>query len=515
MTTETNGVPPGLKRDGWWLDVPPPLVSTTGTKRRGIRLLAVLIVADLLFWDQAGVPALSLALFLAILALFAVDRPKVLAVVGLIFGLLPLVETVQALSLAFAIASVLGFVVFHVARGQAGPLWRQVLRFAPRMPAMAVRDAIVAVAGFTALTMDRTVQRQKLRALVLPLGLGMIFAALLAEANPVIQAWADRALNDFPDLSDLISRVFFCAGIAFVIWPCIAVAGQAFRLDPKAPKGAKETRRSLGIVTARSVTHSLMLFNAMFALQLGLDATYLWSESALPAGLSHAAYAHRGAYPLVVTALLAGGFALIAGPFARESRLLRGMLLLWVGQNVVLTLSALYRLDLYIVEYGLTYLRAHAAIWMVLVAIWLVMIALQVTQRNDKRWFVPGSFGLAIVTLYLCSFVNFAGLIADHNLTASRENRLPNGLDRYYVCKLGDHAYASMARHISLTGQDPCEDYGWINVLRPVPKGWRDWSFRAYRVAKAGEAHSLAADTAKADTAKAGEAKAGDAYSGR
>ena len=60
------------------------------------------------------------------------------------------------------------------------------------------------------------------------------------------------------------------------------------------------------------MSRSLILFNALFALQTGLDLAYLWGGANLPDGMSHAEYAHRGAYPLIATALLAAGFVLIA-----------------------------------------------------------------------------------------------------------------------------------------------------------------------------------------------------------
>ena len=46
--------------------------------------------------------------------------------------------------------------------------------------------------------------------------------------------------------------------------------------------------------------------------QTVLDAAYLWGGVALPDGMTYASYAHRGAYPLIVTALLAAGFVLAA-----------------------------------------------------------------------------------------------------------------------------------------------------------------------------------------------------------
>ena len=49
------------------------------------------------------------------------------------------------------------------------------------------------------------------------------------------------------------------------------------------------------------MSRSLILFNALFALQTVLDLTYLWGGASLPDGMSHAEYAHRGAYPLIAT----------------------------------------------------------------------------------------------------------------------------------------------------------------------------------------------------------------------
>ena len=50
----------------------------------------------------------------------------------------------------------------------------------------------------------------------------------------------------------------------------------------------------------------------LFAVQTNLDVTFLWGNAALPADITYAAYAHRGAYPLILTALLAAGFVLVA-----------------------------------------------------------------------------------------------------------------------------------------------------------------------------------------------------------
>ncbi len=89
----------------------------------------------------------------------------------------------------------------------------------------------------------------------------------------------------------------------------------------------------------------LILFNFLFLLQNLLDIKYLWGGSALPSGMTYASYAHRGAYPLIATALLAAVFTLIcfsgnkSHPSWRPAKLL---VYLWLAQNIFLVGSAIF-----------------------------------------------------------------------------------------------------------------------------------------------------------------------------
>ena len=159
-------------------------------------------------------------------------------------------------------------------------------------------------------------------------------------------------------------------------------------------------------------------------MQTGLDLAYLWGGLALPNGMSHAEYAHRGAYPLIVTALLAAGFVLIAmrpgGP-AEKSRLIRPLVLAWIGQNILLVISSIFRLDLYIAAFSLTYLRLAAFIWMGLVATGLALMLIQIIRGKSNSWlFNANAISLALV-LYGCCFLNAPWLVAYYNVEHCRE----------------------------------------------------------------------------------------------
>jgi hypothetical protein len=246
-----------------------------------------------------------------------------------------------------------------------------------------------------------------------------------------------------------------------------------------------------GLVNLGAVTLSLWLFNAMFAVQTGLDLAYLWGGAALPAGMGHAEYAHRGAYPLLATALLAGAFALISKLYAAESRVLRGLLLAWIGQTVLLVGSALYRLQSYVEAYGLTYLRISAAVWMGVVALGLGLLAFAVWRGRSTGWFALRCAALGAGVLYACCFVNFAAVIAAHNLAA----RLEGGPDWVYLCDLGPDAFAPLHRAgaeavcAGVYGRSDGIDYG-VDLQPPALEGWRDWSWRSVRVLREAYAYS-------------------------
>ena len=96
------------------------------------------------------------------------------------------------------------------------------------------------------------------------------------------------------------------------------------------------------------ILRSLVVFNLMFAVQTSMDIAYLWRGVALPDGMSYASYAHRGAYPLILTALLAASFVIAAmrpGSAAERAPVIRALVFLWIAQNVVLVVSSMLRLD--------------------------------------------------------------------------------------------------------------------------------------------------------------------------
>jgi Domain of unknown function (DUF4173) len=454
---------------------------------------ACVALADWLFY---GWPiGISLALFLGVLGVVAVsiNRTRVprntQMVMSAVFvaGLLAVIEDSNGLSQTVAALATALFVIVMTAR-QASSWQRDLLEAVTipfRGPFQLIGDLFGALRHMTRRTPGWL---GWLVAWIVPLSVFAVFLALFSSANPLIE---HRLMQiNFRALFDVLvsERTVFWGLVACAVWPLIR---RRIRRTP-APKQehlivAAESADLDYLLGVQAVSRSLILFNALFALQTALDLAYLWGGASLPDGMSHAEYAHRGAYPLVVTALLAAGFVLIAmrpsGP-AEHSRLIRPLVVLWTGQNILLVISSIFRLNLYVAAFSLTYMRLAAFIWMALVAIGLVLILVQIERKKSNSWLLSANALSLALALYGCCFINAPWLVASYNVEHSLEiaGTGPN-LDLQYLGSLGSQAEPALRPHVKQMPQLQSVIYTCRHAYySPYSGNWRAWSFRAWRL---------------------------------
>ena len=240
------------------------------------------------------------------------------------------------------------------------------------------RSAAAARAGFG----------RRLFVLVLPVLGSTVFPHPVRAGQSADRGRARAArLCASPSTPSTFLRAIFWSVVLTAVWSLLRPPRFALRragpgLDPDF---------ALPGVSLASVTLSLLAFNLIFALQNGLDLAFLWSGAPLPAGMTLAEYAHRGAYPLIATALLAGLFVLVTlrpGSATAASRPIRLLVTLWIAQNLLLVASTMLRTFDYIEAYSLTRLRIAALIWMALVAIGLALICYRLLRGRSGGWLI-------------------------------------------------------------------------------------------------------------------------------
>ncbi len=471
MTPYTKrGLPPGLAKDAWWLNAPPdgrhgagdavtPSLPPFGVALGGVCFIALM---DWTFFNPTGgaVLAIFTTAFALILTLilrrgkgWAWDIP-VIAIVSI----LPVLSFVQTLSVWFWMLGIM----LLVARAADWPLAR-VGTLWLRLPWAGVRKLVTVEQS--RLARSRMPGLRLMREWGIAVGIGSVFVLLFALANPVIDEFLNSAFSGLISIEWGVVRLGLWVFSALMILMIFSAA--------YIPHPAPRSRRGFALPMS-TIRNALLVFNLIFAGQLVTDIFVLGFGAGLPDGMTYASYAHRGAYPLLVTALLSGAFMLIARHTAKESGWVRVLLAIWTLQNMILLGTAAYRLGLYVDAYGWTYWRLHCFVWLGLVAFGLCLVAYDLWRTRSAQWILNRSAIASIVVLYVACFVNFGEWITQANL-----NRFDKGkrVDWVYMCNLGlsNHALLSEVR----------SDYEFqpnyrSHYHKPL-ESWRQWDFRRWQ----------------------------------
>lgn len=468
------------------------------SKRRLAVLAATVALADFLSFKQAfGLNLFLLSILLTAAILLSARKPPraTTAAFYLSFSAIASAPLLEAPTASGFILSMVAVILITLKSAKLLPKKRSaipfvLLRFIPSI----LTGLPKAYRRYSRSLSGRTIFGAALQSLagwMLPLGMGVVFLILFSAANPLIEMGLHNIdLRFMLNLFD-ISRLAFWLAAATLIWPVIRP-----RLAPKCRRSSinpAENNPKIGLLDHRALVRSLATFNLLFAMQTVLDLIYLWGGAELPAGMSHAEYAHRGAYPLVATALLAAAFVLIAmrrgGP-GDTSRLIRVLVIAWIIQNVLLCLSSMLRLDLYVEAYSLTHLRLAAGAWMGLVAIGLTFILLRIALRRSNEWLVSMNLLVLATALYFGAFFDSSAFIARFNVENSQEfAQHGTPLDIHYLASLGPSAIPALDLYLSAAPEDSDKrrlaNFGRQRLAFPITsrrQAWHSWSYRQERM---------------------------------
>jgi hypothetical protein len=281
-----------------------------------------------------------------------------------------------------------------------------------------------------------------------------VFGALLTSADAVFEKMIGD-LFDW-DVYEIFTHVFW---IGFWAWVVAGFLRMTFIWKEQAAKPSTYK----GVLGAVEIS---IVLGALIALFLGfviVQARYLFGSTDVLHSmirLSYAEYARRGFFELVTVAALVLPFLLFMHWLMKkdDARLERLFRLLAGGVIVllfVIMFSALYRMRLYQIEFGLTELRLYTTAfmgWLAIVFVWFMLTVGSGAKRADR--FVFGALASAFAVLLILNVFNPDDFIVRTN--AGRVEAA-NPFDASYVVGLSaDAVPALIATLPMMNDRDRC-----------------------------------------------------------
>ncbi|MGH7654571.1 MAG: DUF4173 domain-containing protein [Gemmatimonadaceae bacterium] len=300
----------------------------------------------------------------------------------------------------------------------AAPSLRSVtLWFAATAPFVALRIAAVQTLhhGTEATHHIRSARtRAWVRGLAITLPVLVVFALLLANADPIFAASRDAIASLFASWEFVPRTVFF--GVLLVV--VLGAYGYASAGPETAPAGQGDTHSRWLTATERllllgGVAALLWLF---LALQLG----YLFGNlpSTPASGMTFAEYARRGFGELTFVASASALLIVGSERYGSDERkgVLRLVTFAVIAAVLLLLGSAFRRVLLYEAAYGFTTARLYAQVYMCAVAAALVMLSLEVAGDFDAGRLFRRAGAAATILFIALAYWNHEAWIARQNM---------------------------------------------------------------------------------------------------
>ncbi len=178
----------------------------------------------------------------------------------------------------------------------------------------------------------------------------------------------------------------------------------------------------------------IILLNALLAIVNLLDIVYMWSGRGLPEGMSYSDFVHQGTANLIFSVILAIIIILFffrnKMHFFEKAKQFKVLAIIWMLQNLMLTLSTAYRNQLYISEYTLTYKRLGVYIWLAIVAFGLITTLIKLYKKKTNWFLVRANSWSLISILVLLSLFNWDLIITKFNIKHA------SNLDKEYLLEM-------------------------------------------------------------------------------
>ncbi len=335
-----------------------------------------------------------------------------------------------------------------------------------------------------------------LRGIAITAPVVLVFALLLAGADPVFASWRDDFGRLFSNWTFLPRTAFFLVLLSVVLG---AYGNMARVAEPRAAAAAANEQPTRWLGT----TERLILLGSvavLFWIFLGVQLSYLFGN--LPriagSGMTFAEYARRGFAELSVVAT--GTLLLIIvseryGKTDGRERPIRAITIGIVLAVLLLLASAFHRVSLYEAAYGYTTARLYAQVYMIVVALTLVALAVEVVRGMDAQRLFRRAGVAALTALLVLLYWNHEAWIARENIAryATTEK-----LDPVYLTRdLSPNAVPTILRLLP-TLPPPARDQllaamklRYTGRVQLKPRAWYEWNLGRARAVRALEAAGI------------------------
>lgn len=257
-----------------------------------------------------------------------------------------------------------------------------------------------------------------------------VVIGLLISADSIFANIFENIANVFKNIN-ISSTLRFVIRLVLIVVAYILILSFILKLNKEYNYQAKELKTNNNKY-AFTIKLLLIALNIVYLVFCFIQIESLFAKINIDTDFNYASYARTGFFQLMFVSFINFAVILLSNRFnENKEKSIKILNLLLVIFTIIIAISSMYRMYMYQMEFGLTYLRMF--VYIILITEILTFIPITIYIFYEKFDFMKCSFVIWICIYCAINFINIERIIVDTNVNRTSSTR---GIDYEYICSI-------------------------------------------------------------------------------
>ena len=257
-----------------------------------------------------------------------------------------------------------------------------------------------------------------------------VVIGLLISADSIFANIFENIANVFKNIN-ISSTLRFVIRLVLIVVAYILILSFILKLNKEYNYQAKELKTNNNKY-AFTIKLLLIALNIVYLVFCFIQIESLFAKINIDTDFNYASYARTGFFQLMFVSFINFAVILLSNKFnENKEKSIKILNLFLVIFTIIIAISSMYRMYMYQMEFGLTYLRMF--VYIILITEILTFVPVTIYIVYEKFDFMKCSFVIWICIYCAINFINIERIIVDTNVNRTSSTR---GIDYEYICSI-------------------------------------------------------------------------------
>jgi hypothetical protein len=309
---------------------------------------------------------------------------------------------------------------------------------------------------------------RKLRLLLIPLAVFILFFIIFKIANPVFNKLTDSLGNQLFDILSSLFVDFSFLKVLFLLLGAVIILVSLVKrettlivalwesMKTDVLKRERRVNEMELLETQKATTFKMMdlkqeyqigilliaMVNVLLLVVNGIDIQFLWLNFDVSEAGNLAELVHEGTYMLIVSIFLSMGILMYFFRknlnFYLKNEWLKKLAYIWIFQNTILVISVVIRTYYYIIEHGLAYKRIGVLLFLTLTTYGLYSLFVKIKGQKSSFYLWRVNSWAAYAMLVFMACINWDMLVVKYNIEKCKSAESKAKIDIEFMVSRSD-----------------------------------------------------------------------------